>query len=118
MKKQDNLPRKFNSLTELHRVLGLPKPLHPLVSLIHLEDIKILPDELPDSIVLNFYKIAYKNNLNSKVKYGQNYYDFGEGGLIFTAPNQIFESPDDTVKSCYILFIHPDFLLSYLLAKK
>ena len=27
-----------------------------------------------------------------KAKYGQNYYDFGEGGLVFTAPNQIFES--------------------------
>ncbi len=118
MKKENSLHRKFESLTDLHNVLGLSKPLHPLVSLIHLEDIKILPDELPDSIVLNFYKIAYKTQLYSKVKYGQHYYDFGEGGLIFTAPNQIFESPDDTVKSGYILFIHPDFLLAYPLAKK
>ena len=118
MKKENYLPRKFESLTDLHYVLGLPKPLHPLVSLIHLEDIKILPDELPDTIVLNFYKIAYKTRLSSKVKYGQAYYDFGEGGLIFTAPNQVFESPDDAVKSGYILFIHPDFLLSYPLASK
>ncbi len=89
-----------------------------MISFIDIKDIKILPGELPDSIVLDFYKIAYKSNLYGKAKYGQNYYDFGEGGLVFTAPNQIFESPDDTVKSGYLLLIHPDFFLSYPLAKK
>jgi AraC family transcriptional activator of pobA len=56
--------------------------------------------------------------MSSKVKYGQNHYDFSEGGLIFTAPNQLFESPDQIKKSGYVLLIHPDFLLSYPLAKK
>ena len=118
MTKEENLPRKFASLSDFHRVFGLPKPLHPLVSFIDIKDIKILPNELPNSIALNFYKISYKTTLNGKAKYGQNYYDFGEGGLIFTAPNQIFESPDGSVKSGYLLLIHPDFFLSYPLAKK
>ncbi len=118
MKKEESLPRKFESLTDFHRVFRLQKPLHPMISFIDIKDIKILPNELPDSIVMDFYKIAYKTNLCGKAKYGQNYYDFGEGGLVFTAPNQIFESPDDTVKSGYMLLIHPDFFLSYPLAKK
>ncbi len=108
---------KIESLTQLHQVLGLDKPVHPLVSLVKLEDVKVIPGTLPDSLVLNFYKIAYKMNLCGVMKYGQHYYDFGEGGLVFTAPNQPFQSPDDSEKSGYILFIHPDFLLSYSLAK-
>jgi AraC-like DNA-binding protein len=74
--------------------------------------------ELPGFVTLNFYKIAYKTNVCGKARYGQNYYDFGEGGLVFTAPNQSFESPDDTPHTGYILLIHPDFLLSYPIAKK
>lgn len=68
--------------------------------------------------MLDFYKIAYKTDLCGKVKYGQSYYDFGEGGLVFTAPNQILETPDGAVKSGYILLIHPDYLLAYPLARK
>ncbi len=109
---------KIESLTQLHRVLGVSKPVHPLVSLVKLEEVKITPGTLPEFLVLNFYKVAYKMDLNGSMKYGQNYYDFGEGGLVFTAPNQPFQSPDAATKSGYLLFIHPDFLLSYQLAKK
>ncbi|HTN21858.1 MAG TPA: helix-turn-helix transcriptional regulator [Pelobium sp.] len=109
---------KIESLTQLHRTFGLNKPVHPLVSLVKLEDVKIIPNTLPDFLVLDFYKIAYKMELNGVIKYGQNYYDFGEGGLVFTAPNQTFQSPDEKEKSGYLLFIHPDFLQSYPLAKK
>ena len=34
MKKEPNSPVKINSISELHQMLGLPKPLHPLVSLV------------------------------------------------------------------------------------
>ncbi|RYY15426.1 MAG: AraC family transcriptional regulator [Chitinophagaceae bacterium] len=109
---------KIESLTQLHKAFGLDKPLHPLISLVKLEDVAIVPGTLPEMLVLNFYKVAYKTDLSGGIRYGQHYYDFGEGGLVFTAPNQPFQSPDDQLKSGYILFIHPDFLLSHPLAKK
>lgn len=118
MKKEEPTHRKIDSLNDFHRALGLPKPLHPMISMINLDDVNVIPDELPEMMVLNYYKIAYKTNIASKVKYGQDHYDFSEGGLIFTAPNQLFESPDETKKAGYVLLIHPDFLLSYPLAKK
>jgi AraC family transcriptional activator of pobA len=118
MKKEDHLPRRFESLSDFHRVFGLPKPLHPMISFIDIKDIKIQPDELSDLLILDFYKIAYKTNVCGKAKYGQHHYDFGEGGLVFSAPNQIFESPGDTPSAGFILLFHPDFLLSYPLAKK
>jgi AraC-like DNA-binding protein len=107
---------KFESLTDFHRVFGLSKPVHPMVSFINIKDMTITENALPPSIVMPFYKIAFKTNLCGKARYGQNYYDFGEGGLVFTAPGQIFESPSGNASSGYLLLFHPDFLLSYPLA--
>ncbi len=41
MKKEENIPHTFESLFDLHRVLGLPKPLHPLISLVENKDNEI-----------------------------------------------------------------------------
>lgn len=121
MKKEENSPHKFDSLSEAHRAFGLPNPMHPLISLI--SGMNDRSDIIPPngSHVLNFYKISYQPKPQGKLKYGQDYYDFDEGGLLFAAPNQVVGSNDDTeVKKCsqYTLLIHPDFLLSYPLAKK
>ena len=119
MKKEGNIPQKFNSISELHQVLGFPKPMHPLVSLVNYADIKTPADELPKALLLNFFKISYKKNLSGKIKYGQNYYDFNEGGLSFVSPNQIISSGgDEQDYSGYTLLIHPDFIRNYPLAIK
>ena len=117
MKKEENVPYQFNSISDLHRVLGLPKPLHPLVSLVDNSQIVIDKDELPGSFLLNFYKISYKKVLRGKIKYGQNYYDFDEGGMIFTSPNQLLATTDDTESLGLTLLIHPDFIRNYPLGK-
>jgi len=120
MKKEADGPYKFESLSDLHRVLGLPKPLHPLISLVDNMDNKISPaHKLPNEFILNFYKISYKPNLYGKFKYGQHFYDFDEGGLFFVSPNQITGSRENNADHTgFTLFIHPDFLLTYPLAKK
>lgn len=119
MKKEDHSLYKFESLTDFHRVFGLTTPLHPMVSLIDIGKLQKLPVDFPKSMVMNFYKIAFKTGLCGQAKYGQNYYDFGEGGLVFTAPNQVFESPNNNMPSLgNLLLIHPDFFLSYPLARK
>ncbi|HTJ52950.1 MAG TPA: helix-turn-helix transcriptional regulator [Cyclobacteriaceae bacterium] len=115
--KKENIPQKFNSISDLHRVLGLPKPLHPLVSLVDNTSIAIDKDHLPPSFLLNFYKISYKKGLHGKIRYGQNYYDFDEGGLIFTSPNQLLATTDDTEYQGHTLLIHPDFIRNYPLGK-
>ncbi|HWZ22536.1 MAG TPA: hypothetical protein VNW06_07760, partial [Cytophagaceae bacterium] len=89
MKKEENTPYKFESLSDLHRMLGLPKPLHPLISLIDTTTVNVDLAKLPNPRITNFYKISYKNNLQGKLKYGQNYYDFEEGGMFFVSPNQV-----------------------------
>lgn len=121
MKKEENIPHKFDSLSDAHQAFGLPGPLHPLISLINSGNTQVEFNRPQHSHVLNFYKISYKPKLGGKLKYGQNYYDFDEGGLLFAAPNQIIGSNNvSETRECslYTLLIHPDFLWNYPLAKK
>jgi AraC family transcriptional activator of pobA len=118
MKKEENIVYKFESLTDFHRMFGLPMPKHPLISHIDIKEMNYEPTDLPASLIMDFYKVAFKTNLCSKAKYGQNYYDFGEGGLVFTSPGQVFESPDGTATSGKMLLIHPDLFLSYSVSKR
>jgi len=104
---------QFNSISDLHRVLGLPKPLHPLISLIDNTRITVDKDALFDSFTLNLYNISYKNSPSGKIKYGQNYYDFDEGSLMFTAPNQLMAVEKDNEHLGYSLLFHPDFIRNY-----
>jgi AraC-like DNA-binding protein len=118
MKTESRQPYIFNSISELHRALGLPKPLHPLVSLVDYSDIKSNTDEITKGMVLNFYKVSYKKNFQGKIKYGQSYYDFDEGGLSFISPNQIISANADGADyGGHTLLLHTDFIRNYPLGK-
>jgi AraC family transcriptional activator of pobA len=119
MKRKENSPHRFETLSELHRVLGLPKPMHPLISLVENKDNKVDLARMPNSFIHDFYKISYKTKLSGKIKYGQGYYDFDEGGMLFKAPNQVSAKGEVTHDhSGFTLLFHPDFLAGYPLAKK
>ncbi|ANH84164.1 AraC family transcriptional regulator [Niabella ginsenosidivorans] len=120
MKKEEVNHHQFDSIPAAHRFFGLPKPGHPLISLI--SDQAVCGP--PGAHVLHFYKISYKSKFSGKLRYGQHYYDFDGGGLLFASPNQVIGgNNDDTIniseeRPLYTLLIHPDFLWNYPLAKK
>lgn len=118
-KENQDVPYRFDSLSDVHRTLGLPPPVHPLISLIEIKNAEIDPGKLPATFVYNFYKISLKLNLRGKIKYGQGYYDFQAGGMFFKAPNQVSGVGDhDNDHTGYTMVIHPDFFLNYPIAKK
>lgn len=110
---------KINSVSELHRLIGLPKPLHPLISLIKMDDLEHSNNKEKVNFNLNFYGISLKKNLKGKLKYGQNYYDFDEGVLGMTAPQQVLtvSSQENYEVSGWWLVFHNDFILNYPLGK-
>lgn len=120
MKKDDHQLLRLESLTEAHKLFGLPQPKHPLISLINGTHTPFAEHKLPARHVLAYYKVSYKPKLSGRVRYGQGYYDFDEGGLLFAAPGQIIggNDPDGAVCSQHTLLIHPDFFSGYPLAKK
>ncbi|GAA3945468.1 helix-turn-helix domain-containing protein [Chitinophaga oryziterrae] len=118
MKTAAKQPHIFNSISELHKALGLPKPLHPLVSLVDYGEITADTTEISKGMIFNFYKISYKKNFKGKVKYGQNYYDFDEGGLSFISPNQLISAVETEADyGGYTLLFHPDFIRNFPLGK-
>lgn len=106
--------RYYKSISDLCKALGVPKPAHPLIVLINHDEIS--SNEVR-YLVHDFYMISYKSNLNGKLKYGQGYYDFDEGGLIFVAPNQALSVIDENGCRGRSLFIHPDFFAGHPLVK-
>lgn len=120
MKKEEQTPLNFQSLSAAARAFGLPEPQHPLICVLGAESTQVVERNFPQAHVLHFYKISYKPRLSGRVRYGQHYYDFDEGGLLFAAPGQVIGSNEEHSGVCsqYTLLIHPDFLLTYPLAKK
>ncbi|HMG09277.1 MAG TPA: hypothetical protein VK609_12245, partial [Mucilaginibacter sp.] len=114
-------PYRIKTISEFHGLKGLPKPEHPLISVINMESLERLSGNEPESFVFDFYSISLKRNCNAKFRYGQQLYDFDEGIMFFIAPNQVFgiePGNDETVKrSGWMLLIHPDFLWNTPLAK-
>jgi AraC-like DNA-binding protein len=113
-------PRRFKTISEFLQFRGLPKPEHPLISVINLETMTQVPGgEM--SLVKDFYSIALKRNFNLRMKYGQHDYDFDDGVMFFMAPGQVFriEVEHDTTiqQSGWMLLFHPDFLWNTPLAK-
>ncbi len=119
-----NQPYRIKTISEFHRLRGLPKPEHPLISVIHIDLIESLPVNIPETWVPDFYFIALKRILsaNVKMKYGQQLYDFDEGLMSFMAPGQVFgfelDKGGELKQSGWVMLVHPDFLWNTPLAKK
>lgn len=112
--KADDKPRLYSSISALLHDLGLPKPMHPLVALVDYKDIKVDTSAIARGYVLSFYKISFKKHFTGQLRYGQGHYDFEEGGLSFTAPQQvIFGAQEEKDYSGYTLLFHPDLLRGY-----
>ncbi len=111
---------RIKTITEYHRLRGLPKPEHPLISVIDFGTITNFAEN-DTSWVFDFYSIALKRDFGSKIKYGQQEYDFDEGVMFFISPGQVFSVEIDREKpfkpSGWMLLLHPDFLWNTPLAK-
>ena len=117
-------PHRIRTISEIHAYFGLPKPQHPLISVITIQPVTNVPADLPKLIVTDLYIISLKKNFQApvKIKYGQQTYDFDEGVLSFMAPGQLFgmdlEKNSSPNQAGWMLFVHPDFLWHTSLATK
>ena len=117
------MTRTIKTISEFHQYRGLPKPAHPLMSVINVEDVKQRDEEGPINLMLGFYIIALKRVFTKgKLRYGQDLYYDDEGIMSFIAPNQVFsiskENNEEVKQSGWVLLFHPDFLWNTILADK
>ena len=114
--------KHFKTISEFHEFRDLPKPQHPLISIINVADVKHLNNDEPMTLAMDFYCIAIKRMSNVIIKYGQQPFDFNEGIMSFMAPNQVFTISLNNInkeikQSGWVIYIHPDFLWNTPLAK-
>ncbi|MCH7396381.1 helix-turn-helix transcriptional regulator [Belliella sp. DSM 107340] len=111
-------PIRIKSISEGHRLAGVEKPNHPLISIVDVS--KFTKDSEVNAVIFDFYTISIKRGCNNLL-YGQQKYDFDEGLMAFMAPGQILRGEAGSRPSSlqgWMLFIHPDFLWNTPLAKK
>lgn len=94
------------------------KTLHPLINIVDLNKSKPLPRP---KFTINFYAIIIKDTRCGDLRYGNQYYDYDEGTLVFFSPNQIITSePEGELHQPFgtALIFHPDFIAGTNLGKQ
>lgn len=112
---------RVNTITEFHRWANLPKPEHPLISLVDYKQVRHTSETNELRWIQGFYSIGLKRDVVGKYRYGQQEYDFDEGLMTFFSPGQVIsvelEEDPDKQPSGWILIVHPDFFFGTSLAK-
>ncbi|MGB0834383.1 MAG: helix-turn-helix domain-containing protein [Psychrobium sp.] len=114
-----NQPYRLTSIAQIHEWLGLPPPLHPLISICqHTEEMQANYRDM--SFVTELYMVSYKKDLCGSFNYGRQSYDFQQGTLIFMAPEQVISAVDtefnDNSEGWTLLF-HPDLIRPFELGR-
>ena len=112
-------PIRIKTISQFHTLRGLPKPKHPLISVINFEDMAPALESGKQRLMFDFYMISVKRDMDHKYKYGQQDYDFDEGVMFCMAPHQILSvirEENGKNPSGWMMMIHPDFLWNTPLA--
>lgn len=100
--------------------MGLGKPTHPLITIIDTEKLSYGEEIVGKRFSSELFCIALKDS-SCGIDYGRNSYDFDDGVLIFTAPQQIItvKKPQELnqVKG-WMLYFHPDLIRKTSLGSK
>jgi AraC-like DNA-binding protein len=115
---------EINSITQAHQALGLTKPKHPLISVVHAKDIRSISSFQGVKVVNHLFQISMKSSFQCGIlRYGKNSYDYEEGTLVFTSPGQVTEfegdldAPDEDSDGWTLAF-HPDLIRKSSLADR
>ncbi len=110
----------IKSISQLLMMNGLDKPTHPLISVVDLSKWIIKPQMVGQKVRMDLYTIALKDS-SCGLEYGRNTYDFNEGVLIFTGPQQVMspqkEQREGDVNG-WMLFFHPDLIRNTSLGQR
>ena len=108
------------SITVIRKVFGLSKPTHPLITILDTQKLAYGEETVGKRFSSDLFCIALKDS-SCGIDYGRNSYDFEDGVLIFTAPQQVItvKKPQalDEVKG-WMLYFHPDLIRNTSLGAK
>ena len=109
----------IQSISHLHELIGVEKPTHPLISVVDVSQLEAREDQVGMTISSSLYSIGLKDK-SCGWQYGRKAYDFHEGVMYFTAPNQVQEAGQAHKKNeikGWIISFHPDLIRNMPLGK-
>ncbi len=103
----------IESISQVHAMLGCAPPKHPLISYLPFSEMNFPKGDTFTKTHVGFYTVSLKS-AKGKMRYGRNFYDFEEGTLLFSSPNQVLY-PDHLIddfnnEKGWTLLFHPDLL--------
>jgi AraC-like DNA-binding protein len=109
---------QIKSISEMHQLLEIEKPAHPLISVVsHTKDMNL---SFGKNLRVNnhLYFISLKENMQGAFQYGRKSYDFQEGSLVFMRPKQITSNTGNIESDLggWSIFFHPDLIRAYSLS--
>lgn len=110
----------IRTIAEIHELLGLEAPKHPLVSILNVKDIPQEMDYDDTRFVLELFMVSLKEGVTGSMGYGRNSYDFTNGTMIFSKPNQVISSGSKEIEANakgWMLLFHPDLIRKSQLGK-
>ena len=111
--------QNIKSISQLHQIFGFDKPTHPLISIIDVSKWEIPEQFIDVKYTSALYTIGLKDK-SCGLQYGRNNYDFDEGVLIFTAPDQVQSVSKaqqlDEING-WMLFFHSDLIRNTALGR-
>ena len=111
---------KIESISDMHNAFGLPKPKHPMVSIIRFKNAHIKSEYHHIRCAFGMYCITQKNETEGSMQYGRNSYDFQEGSMLFIKPGQVltYDGHQSTAEDPgWALLFHPDLIRKSELGK-
>ena len=114
--------KHFKTLSAYFDYIKLPRPEHPMLSVLYAKGENFLPcpKEHSPPITNDCYSISLKKIVKGNINYGRTKYDFTNGALIFIAPRQVMQWDSSVVfeQKGFSINFHEDFLKGTELAKQ
>jgi AraC family transcriptional activator of pobA len=108
--------KHFDSLSDLHREIRLPRPEHPLFSIFRFDQARPVADY---EFTTDFYMVVFKKSAHEAFFYGRTNYDSDNGSICFIHPRQVIKiKGQDFSKGGFCIIINEDFLIRHSLHSK
>ncbi len=111
----------ISSITQAHQILGLQLPKHPLVSLINVKDFPVDMNFGDVRFMLELYMVSLKDGVSGSMGYGRNSYDFVNGTMVFSKPDQVLFTESKEIEADakgWMLLFHTDLIRKSELGKQ
>lgn len=114
-----NIVYTVETIRQLHEIIGVEKPKHPLISVIDYSQVDVENAPKEGSFTCSFYSINFKKHCS--FLYGRQHFDHEEGTLHCTAPGQIITYDKRKEKDSSEglgLYFHPELIRKTALGSK